>query len=252
MEFVPIEGLDGVLFSRWETRVRDFGAFASVVQREPEEIESVGTDGWKNRQDTWRHPGFEQNGQHPVVGVNWHDAVEFCNWLTRKEVASGDLKQGQRYRLPRDCEWSIAAGLNTESGKTPEDLDSKIRDVFPWGKEWPPPDHSGNFAGEELLKTNWPSEWGCIVGYSDSFAMTSPVGASKPNTFGLCDMSGNVWEWCIDSMSPSNNAKVLRGGAWNSGKPRELFTSYRHCDLAARRIAKYGFRCVLDVSTNSP
>jgi formylglycine-generating enzyme required for sulfatase activity len=88
---------------------------------------SFGKDGWKQRGATWKEPGFEQGPTHPVVGVSWEDASEFCEWLTKLERGSGTLPEGVYYRLPTDGEWSVAAGLDSEPGKTPEEKNSKIQ-----------------------------------------------------------------------------------------------------------------------------
>ena len=70
---------------------------------------------------------------HPVVNVNWEDSVAFCDWLSKKE--------GKVYRLPTDREWSYAVGIGTKEEKrlTPEKLDAKLKEMYPWGKTWPPP-----------------------------------------------------------------------------------------------------------------
>jgi formylglycine-generating enzyme required for sulfatase activity len=80
---------------------------------------SIGKDGWKQRGATWRKPGFSQGPTHPVVGVSWNDAEEFCKWLTKRERIAGDLSQDREYRLPKDEEWSAAVGLKNEVGTTP-------------------------------------------------------------------------------------------------------------------------------------
>ena len=74
-----------------------------------------------------------------MVKVNWADAVAFCKWLTDKEHDDNILESRQEYRLPTDPEWSAAVGLKNEGGATPEARDGKIRNEFPWGKQWPPP-----------------------------------------------------------------------------------------------------------------
>ena len=88
---------------------------------------------------------YKQEDTHPVVNVSWKDANAFCAWLTKKEMAEGKIKAGQKYRLPTDAEWSVAVGLGKEKGNTPEAKDGGIKDVYPWGKEWPPPVGAGNY-----------------------------------------------------------------------------------------------------------
>ncbi|HKB89622.1 MAG TPA: SUMF1/EgtB/PvdO family nonheme iron enzyme [Opitutaceae bacterium] len=54
------------------------------------------------------------------MGVSWDDAKAFCEWLTKQERGSGALPEGMHYRLPTDEEWSVAVGLDSEPGNTPE------------------------------------------------------------------------------------------------------------------------------------
>jgi formylglycine-generating enzyme required for sulfatase activity len=125
MPFVPVSGTD-VQFSIWETRVKDYAAYAAA---------NAGVDA------SWKKPfgdKFKQADTHPVAKVNWNDAQAFCEWLTKKELAEGKIKVGQKYRLPTDAEWSVAVGLGQEKGKTPNEKSQGIKDVYPWGKEWPP------------------------------------------------------------------------------------------------------------------
>ena len=148
LKLVPV---DGVRMAVHETRVQDFETFCSATGRQRE------------------LPGFTQTPAHPVVKVNWFDAVAFCKWLTEKERAEGLLDETQSYRLPTDLEWSAAAGLSRENGSTPELRDGKVRNVFPWGTEWPPPPGAGNYA----VIASSPRR-GDRSG--DQFAQTAPVG----------------------------------------------------------------------------
>jgi formylglycine-generating enzyme required for sulfatase activity len=218
MSFVPVLGTD-VQFCIWETRVKDYAAYAAA---------NAGVNA------RWKKPfgdRFKQANTHPVVNVRWEDANAFCEWLTKKELAEGKIKAGQKYRLPTDAEWSVAVGLGQEKGNTPEEKDSGIKDVYPWGKEWPPPKGAGNY--DEDFKV-------------DKFDYTSPVGSFAANKLGLHDMGGNVLEWCEDWNDPAAKAlRVLRGACWDDGGPGLLLSSYRNFGTPGRRYSDVGFRCVL-------
>jgi formylglycine-generating enzyme required for sulfatase activity len=222
MKFVPVAE---ILIGVNPVRVQDYDAFCSATGRA-------------------RHiADFPQDESHPVVRVNWEDATAFCTWLTATEAAAGKLGQGQHYRLPTDVEWSRAAGLAEERGNTPEERDGKVRE-FPWGKAWPPPAGAGNFADAALKR----SGSAVIATYNDGYPKTSPVGSFPPNQLGLHDMSGNVWQWCLEGYKGNGRFKdwgVLRGGSWANASPAELRVSYRNVVDRSERDVIYGFRCVL-------
>jgi len=221
MKFAPVGDVD---FCIWLTRVKDFETFAKA----------------KNLKSTsWRSPGFRQGADHPVVNVTWDEALAFCAWLTEKEHSEGVLPAGKFYRLPTDLEWSKAVGLPEEIGRTPEARDMGIPDVYPWGKDWPPPPGAGNYTGEETGSDV------AIKGYEDGYAWTSPVGSFNANKYGLYDMGGNVWEWCMDNWNNESKAKVLRGASWYNGALKlSLLSSCRVHAAPDSSTDNYGFRIV--------
>ena len=243
MKFVPVSDL---LMAIWDTRVRDFAQFVRETGYQPTgPMESI-LDGEQGQHGkTWDDPGFTQTDDHPVVGISWKDAMGFCSWLTQKERGTGLLQEGQYYRLPTDLEWSQAAGLDHEEGETPEERSNKGTEVFLWGKTWPPPAGAGNYAGAEMKGADWPQNWRWIIGYSDPFTRTSPVASFKPNSLGLYDLSGNVWQWCMDKFSRYGDTRVLRGGSWANADPGLLRLNRRIDDVVDSRTDCYGFRCVL-------
>jgi serine/threonine protein kinase len=211
MKFVP---LGDIRMSVWETRVQDYDAFYRATSRHYE-----GAD-------------FPQAPNHPVVKVNWFDAVAFCKWLTEKERDENLIEDRQLYRLPTDREWSLAVGLQSEIGATPQARDGKIKNEFPWGKQWPPPAAAGNY------------------GIAQKRGTTMPVGSFKANSSGLYDLGGNVWEWCADTYKGGSSGTgrdwgVLRGGSWATTNRLEMQSSYRNVVDRNERDVIYGFRCVL-------
>ncbi|MCE9608994.1 MAG: SUMF1/EgtB/PvdO family nonheme iron enzyme [Chthoniobacter sp.] len=220
MKFVPVGDVE---FCIWQTRVKDFEAFAKTAKVS----------------GAWKSPGFKQGPDHPVVNVTWVEALAFCKWLTEQEHKDGTLAASQFYRLPMDVEWSKAVGLPEESGKTPEERDMGIPDVYPWGNQWPPPAKSGNYTGEETGSDV------AIKGFDDGYPWTSPVGSFPPNKLGLYDMGGNVWQWCMDTKNTTSKQKVLRGASWYNGALKlSLLSSCRVSALPDSSTDNYGFRVV--------
>jgi formylglycine-generating enzyme required for sulfatase activity len=223
MKFVPV---GDALFSVWQTRVKDFEAFAEG----PPAIKSTG----------WRDPGFKQGPEHPAVNVTWDEARLFCKWLTTRERKKGLIGPDQEYRLPTDREWSTAVGLGEEPGPTPEARDMGVSDVYPWGIQWPPPAGAGNYTGEETGSDV------AIKGYNDAFPWTSPVGSFPPNKYGIYDMGGNVWQWVMDNWNGESRDKVLRGASWYNGAlPLSLLSSCRVHAAPDSSTDNYGFRVII-------
>ena len=219
MKLVPVPGTR-VLFSVWDTRVKDYEAYAAAA---------AGGD------NSWKSPGFEQGPTHPVVKVSWDDAQAYCRWLTEKERKAGLISAEQSYRLPTDAEWSMAVGLDEPSVGTPKEKDWKVKDVYPWGTQWPPPRGAGNYR--ESLKV-------------DDFPNTSPVGSFSANRHGLYDMGGNAMQWCEDWYDADQKSRVLRGASWDDFNPVYLLSSCRLGRTPDLRYSDVGFRCVMVVGSS--
>jgi formylglycine-generating enzyme required for sulfatase activity len=141
--------------------------------------------------------------KHPVVYVNSLEAAKFCEWLSAKEK--------RHYRLPTEAEWEYAArGADGRS--------------FPWGEKL----NSGYLANFADVNTNF--AWS-VSDIDDGFAQSSPVGSypKGASPFGIEDLAGNVWEWCLDFYENYNGRdrinprgaqsgarRIYRGGSWKS------------------------------------
>ena len=172
-------------------------------------------------------PSLFKGADLPVEQVSWHDAIEFCKRLSRET--------GKYYSLPSEAQWEYACRAGT---KTPFYFGETINSS------------QANYIGNYTYGNGKKGE------YREK---TTPVDTFKPNSFGLHDMHGNVWEWCEDPWhenyegapidgsvwNPSNDSgsKVLRGGSWidNPGYCRSAYRYYGTSDLLRRFI---GFRVV--------
>ena len=187
------------------TSAEQFGAsfvFSGLLPDDFPPTRAVAASPWWREVEgaDWQHPEGPQSsigdrGDHPVVHVSWLDALAFCEW-------SGT-------RLPSEAEWERAArgGLSGSH--------------FPWGDEREP-------GGEHRMNV-FQGEFPAVNTSADGWRGTCPVGSYAPNGFGLCEMTGNVWEWCADWFSPtyyrsapreaptgprSGSARVMRGGSY--------------------------------------
>ncbi len=170
---------------------------------------------------------------HPVVHVSSADAMKFCQWLSARER--------KKYRLPTEAEWEYAA------------RGSENR-IYPWGNaKLPIP--CANFADR-----NTSFAWSDPEA-DDGFAETSPVGAFPhgASPFGVEDLAGNVWEWCLDFFEtykggerinprgPSSGVRrVYRGGSWRS-RFSSLRATARGSNIPNFSCNDVGFRVVCEV-----
>jgi formylglycine-generating enzyme required for sulfatase activity len=162
----------------------------------------------------------------PVEVVSWNDAQEFIQKLNERERGRGYL-----YRLPTEAEWEYACrgGAHTEEecsyhfyfDKPTNDLSSE----------------QANFYGNEPFG-NAP--------HGKYLKRTTRVGAYPSNKLGLCDMHGNVRQWCADAVGGSG--QVIRGGGWESrgavcqASSRRRLTPTLPDDTPTLRSSTLGFR----------
>ncbi|MFN5514963.1 MAG: SUMF1/EgtB/PvdO family nonheme iron enzyme [Cyanobacteriota bacterium] len=145
---------------------------------------------------------FRVNPQNPVMRVFWDDCQAFCQKLSQLA--------GKTYRLPSEAEWEYACRAGTTTRYSFGDDAEQLGD-YGWYADY----SDGNYDG-------------------NSGVTTHPVGQKKPNSWGLFDVHGNVWEWCADHwhesyagkpqslkdngntiwVSSNDSEQVIRGGSW--------------------------------------
>jgi formylglycine-generating enzyme len=121
---------------------------------------------------SWRHPWGPRSDNaerqdHPVTHVAYEDAEAFADWAGKQ--------------LPSEAEWEYAARGGLDGA------------VFAWGEEMRP---SG-----ELMANFWQGDFPWRNTGSRGWRGTSPIGLFVANGYGLCDVTGNVWEWTSDYYS---------------------------------------------------
>ncbi|MDF5732362.1 MAG: formylglycine-generating enzyme family protein [Rhizonema sp. PD38] len=150
------------------------------------------------------NPSEFKSVNRPVERVSWYDAVEFCDRLSQHT--------GKSYRLPSEAEWEYACRAGTTT-----------------------PFHFGETITSELANYNATITYGAGVKgtYREETTQVGSFGVA--NAFGLDDMHGNVWEWCLDdwhdnyegapgdgspwyddnnNFSQNKRIAMLRGGSW--------------------------------------
>ena len=205
--------------------------------------------------------GSTLNGEgdnHPMYYVSWYDAVEYCNLLSLREGLTPAYmidkdnndpnnksgvndnirwtvtwnRDADGYRLPTEAEWEYACRAGTTT-----------------------PFYRGNniTTGQANYNGNSPYNNNAKGDYRNR---TTPVGNFAPNTWGLYDMHGNVWEWCWDwfgnypkdaqadpAGASSGTDRVLRGGGYNFSAAHAR-SAYRNNFTPSNRYFYIGFRLV--------
>lgn len=148
---------------------------------------------------------------HPRTNVSWYDAVAFCRWISRE--TNDDIF------LPTEQQWQRAAQGDTDW-------------AYVWGDEFDA-DLCNNSVEQRSDGTMQ------VTRFIDS-----------PSPYGVVDMCGSVWEWCLTKYATGGielkgaESRVLRGGSWQSDHPTFLRVDFRNWHAPDRRLVNRGFRPV--------
>jgi len=189
---------------------------------------------------SWKHPtgpssDVQGKGKYPVTQMAWEDAIAYARWAGK--------------RLPTEAEWEYAARGGVEGSE------------FVWGDELTP----DNQWNANVWQGDFPNQ----NSVADGHYWMAPVAQYSPNAWGLYDMAGNVWEWCMDwympdyySKSPARNPhgpsqsydpnepgipkKIMRGGSYLCS---DLYCEgyrlwWRMKSAPDTAMSHTGFRCV--------
>jgi formylglycine-generating enzyme required for sulfatase activity len=214
MRFVPIPA------GTFTMGVADFGSAHKVTLTQAFELGQYEVTQEQYEKLMGKTPSkFKGKQKNPVERVRWDEAVEFCRKLSELPA---EKKAGHVYRLPTEAEWEYACRAGTKTKYSFGDSESELGD-YAW-----------------YVK--------------NSGRTTHAVGGKKPNTWGLYDMHGNVWEWCQDwyddypsgsvtdpTGAASGSLRVYRGGSWDCRSDR-CRSAYRFRNAPVYRDGDLGFR----------
>ena len=141
-------------------------------------------------------PSRFKGDNRPVENIRWQDAEEFCQRLS--------AKTGKDYRLPSEAQWEYACRAGTT---TPFHFGKIITTDLA--------NYDGNYSYNDSPKGKYREQ-------------TTEVGSFPANAWGLCDIHGNVWEWCADGWHENYTGAPSDGSAWlknaknSQNKPNKL------------------------------
>ncbi|MDO4550443.1 MAG: SUMF1/EgtB/PvdO family nonheme iron enzyme [Planctomycetia bacterium] len=183
-------------------------------------------------------PGYPANlPNQPVIRISWNEAQGFCKWLSEKT--------GKKFRLPTEEEWEYAAragsgdvfsfgGINTDFSKYANMADESVHLFYVTGVNPQPSKHQ---------------EWQMWIPHAkdinDRNFMQAPVGSYQPNSFGLHDMHGNVWEWTASAYKDGTELKTVKGGSWYD-RPHRCRAGMKLPYQAWQKVETVGFRVICE------
>ena len=151
------------------------------------------------------NPSIFVGPNNPVENVPWGAVRAYCAALNAQETAAGRVPEGYKYRLPTEAEWEYACRAGSQSNT-----------------------HYGQIMG--CPEANFEGRYGFGIHCSPQGTVltTEAVGGYQSNAFGLFDMHGNVYEWCLDTLGPyqagpvsdpfvtGGTGKIVRGGSYGT------------------------------------
>lgn len=197
----------------------------AVTQEEWESLMGENPSYFVRTHNDIKEAGIRDTSRFPVERVSWVDCQDFLKALNKVEGVEKVLGKGS-FKLPHEDQWEYAC----RGGKG-------NANPFYWGKSL-----NGDKANCDGNIPYGTTDKG------DYLRRTSEVGEYEtraPHPWGLCDMSGNVWQWCANRLTGNGTSRVLRGGSWKYDAVYCRVAS-RYGEAPLLRSRNFGFRVVLD------
>ncbi|MGK7942750.1 MAG: SAV_2336 N-terminal domain-related protein [Crocosphaera sp.] len=157
------------------------------------------------------NPSYFEGDDNPVENIDWGDAIEWCARLSKYTA--------RQYRLPSEAEWEYACrGFQSPPVPLSDREDTEGENAI--NTKVYPPFHFGDTITDKL------ANYDADETYADEpkgeyRGNTTPVKSFKPNAFGLYDMHGNVWEWCLDPWHDDYKGAPNDGNVWDEKNQQE-------------------------------
>lgn len=231
--------------THYETDAEKYGwsfVFGMLLDsRDKAEAQVIAQTPWWSAVDgaNWQHPfgpHSEAEDENPVVQVSRNDALVFCQWAGK--------------RLPTEAEWEVAAKGGT------------LNDRLPWG------DGLDFHLNGKLNCNTWQGNFPTENTAEDGYVGLAPAKSYVPNGYGLYQVIGNVWEWCLNPSKlqwsefvthdsdyfihnysrPDNGEYAMRGGSFlcHESYCRRYRIAARNSNNGDSTSCNLGFRCVAD------
>jgi len=195
--------------------------------------------------------GYYMNDmQYPAIRVSWNQAVEFCDWLSKKT--------GRKVSLPTEAQWEWACRAGTDTPLWFGDLDADFSNHANLADITVKQMAVSGVNPQPIKNPNHTVDFELKDPRSDDGALhLAEAGSYQPNAWGLYDMHGNAAEWTRSDYKPypyhdsdgrnsgGGGEKVLRGGSWHD-RPFRSTSSYRLGYPAWQRVYHAGFRVIVE------
>lgn len=169
-----------------------------------------------------KEPEWGWIDNRPIINTSWYDANAYIKWL--------NSQTNETFRLPTEAEFEFVIRNGGEKG------------IYPWGNGMPKDEN----LADETYKTKT-AKTGIWNNYNDGFAHTAPVGSYGPNKLGVCDINGNIWEWCSDWYQGYSGNKMANpqgpgSGKWKVGRGASYDADPWHTRSASRAFVEPDFK----------
>ena len=193
-----------------------------------------------------------------LLGISFHSSAQDNRGATLVETVKvpGGYEVG-KYEVTQ-AQYEAVMGKNPSSFKGPRRPVENVNweDAIRFCRRLTDSEHkAGRLPTDRIYTLPTEKQWeafaagtslaNAVTSAKERRTSTAEVGSLHANKFGLYDVRGNVWEWCLNPDEPGSDARVIRGGAFSNSEPEKLELSYRFALTPLFKVPGIGFRIVV-------